>query len=80
MRGRDKVDAGIAAAGQVAPVQIKVTVGPDRHVGLLVPADLELTELVALIGYMANKLPATLAAANGNPNVVVPKRQILVPT
>lgn len=76
----DKLAAGIAAAAPDAPAQIKVTIGQDRYVGLLVPKDLSPTELIALMGYLATKLPATLAAASGNPQVAVPKRAILVPS
>lgn len=70
----DVINGAIAAAEapeRRAGVQIQLPTG--RQVGLNVPADLSAQEAVALIGYIANGLPAELAKqGQRGPRLLVP--------
>jgi hypothetical protein len=77
-----KLDAAIAASAPPTEVrlqEIRVDIGPGRVVMLAVPPDLQLSELVGLVGYLtAGGLATTMAAARG-PVLEVPGGIHVVP-
>lgn len=74
------LDAAIAAAEQPAREErapFQVTLPTGRVVLMNVPADLNASEAVALIGWIAAKLPAELAKAQApRPRILVPQSSL----
>jgi hypothetical protein len=70
------IDRAIAAANRPAPeprANVQVTLGSGRIALLQVPVNLTPVEAVDLVGFIATKLPATLAEARPRgPQLLVP--------